>query len=190
MSRMVARSHTKKLHSLTVSELRRYEAGFASSVFPPIRSPGVSQCRRMCRPSRSSKKYLPRPLISKNRRSAGPSWFVMTDLAANRRGCAAARILLRSCRLRPSKKLDLQSVDTGAIPGLAIGFLSMAETRRSCQQNTLVSRKQQPDCNAESSLHGRNLPLNNRPEPVESMFAQPRPGPHSSGNDLPRVPPA
>src|SRR5579863_4484497 len=69
----------------------------------------------MCRPPRSSKKYLARPFVSKNRLSAGWPWLVMTDLAAKRRGFAAAKTLLRYCEARPSKKLDIQPTDTAAI---------------------------------------------------------------------------
>jgi hypothetical protein len=62
------------------------------------------------------KKYLARPLVNRNKCSAGFPWFVITELARYRRSVAAARMIARSCCAIPSNNRDFKPAGTAAIP--------------------------------------------------------------------------
>src|SRR6266436_2566223 len=62
------------------------------------------------------KKYLARPLVNRNRCSAGFPWFVITELARSRRSVAAPRMISRSRWAIPSNNLEFKPAREVAIP--------------------------------------------------------------------------
>src|SRR5437016_1612887 len=101
--RIIGRFHTKTELSLTASVLTKYDAGCDKRAVPPNTSPRVSQKRMIFWPSRVTKKYLARPWVRRNKRSAESSWFTMTELEKNLRSDAAAKTVFASALDNPSR---------------------------------------------------------------------------------------
>src|SRR5271156_925109 len=63
------------------------------------------------------KKYRARPLVNRNRCSAGLPWLVITELARSRRSVAAARMISRFRGAIPSNSRDFKPAGSrAAIP--------------------------------------------------------------------------
>src|SRR5262249_42624060 len=109
---MVGPSQTSTVLSSTASELTKYVDGRNTNAAPPRTSPGVIHSKLSFFPLWVSKKSRARPSHNKNSCSAGSPWYLITDLAENRRGLAAARIESISCCFKPHSSSVLGGTST------------------------------------------------------------------------------